>query len=80
MGSNQRIALPRSLQGIVDPPTEAQREAMHKRVRDQVANYQRKEAGKKSTSKRPQRSWTIPEKVDEMAEKFAAQNSPIQQD
>lgn len=79
MGKDEFLELPRSLIGIVKPPTEAERKAIEQRVHEKVAQYKATEAAKKQTEpqpiqRRPLRRWTIPEKLDEMAEKFKAQN------
>jgi hypothetical protein len=61
------IELPRSLIGVVKPMTPAEVAAMHQRVRDKVKAYQQ------SLTPAPTPSWTMEEKLHELAEGFRSQ-------
>jgi transposase-like protein len=68
------IDLPRSLQGVVRPMTEAEVDAMHQRIHEKVNKY------KQEVAQRRQQPWTMEEKLQELEDGFKAQTpQPVQE-
>jgi polysaccharide deacetylase 2 family uncharacterized protein YibQ len=65
------IQIPRSLEGLVPPMTEAQVEALHARVKERVKAYQDSIT---LANHVPARTWSMEEKLEELDEGFRQQN------